>query len=41
MKVPPPPTAAPVSIQGHSEAARILSEEAGIQDYVTIELFER
>eukprot|EP00752_Nemacystus_decipiens_P011839 g10501.t1 len=27
--------------QGHSEAAKELSEEAGIQDYVTIELFER
>ncbi|CAN0550780.1 unnamed protein product, partial [Ectocarpus sp. 12 AP-2014] len=26
---------------GHSEAARELSEEAGIQDFVTIELFER
>ncbi len=28
-------------VQGHSEAARELSEEAGIQDYVAIELFER
>ncbi|CBN79410.1 lissencephaly type-1-like homology (LisH) motif-containing protein [Ectocarpus siliculosus] len=27
--------------EGHSEAARELSEEAGIQDFVTIELFER
>ncbi|CAM9939393.1 unnamed protein product, partial [Hapterophycus canaliculatus] len=27
--------------QGHSEAARHLSEEAGIQGFVTIELFER
>ena len=27
--------------QGHTEAARELSEEAGIQDLVTIELFQR
>lgn len=30
-----------INAQGHSEAAKELSEEAGIQDFVTIELFER